>query len=266
MIGKVSVALLLAAGSALSQRATFEVASVRPAEVSGKKFLMGTQIDGARVDMSAVSLADIVCQAYRLKSAQLRGPDWMVGLRFDIHAKMPEGASKEQVPEMLQALLADRFKMTFHRESKDLAVAALVVAKGGPKLREVEPDAPEPAMKTSTAAAAKSGLHMDRNMTMPAFCDLLGKLLGTAVVDMTGLTATYQVLLDIPLEDVIKMKLNAEANANPTGARSGDAAADPVNNSAIFGAVQQMGLKLEPRKAPMDLLVIDRVEKVPTEN
>jgi uncharacterized protein (TIGR03435 family) len=258
-----SMLLLLAAGSAVAQPVSFEVASVRPVQVNLKKFESGTRVDAGRVDMTAVSLADIVCQAYRINSSQLRGPDWISSARFDIHAKLPDGAGKEQVPEMLQSLLAERFKLVFHRESKELPVVALLVGKGGPKLEAAEPDAVKPPVKTVTKDA---GMHTDQKMTMAEYCNLLSKLMNTTVLDMTGLTGTYHVVMDIPMDDIIKMKLGAEAAANPTAARPGDAAADPAGNSAIFAAVQQLGLKLESRKAPMDLLLIDHAEKSPTEN
>jgi uncharacterized protein (TIGR03435 family) len=88
------------------------------------------------------------------------------------------------------------------------------------------------------------------------------------VVDMTGLTATYQVVLDLPMEEMIKMKMSAEraVTGNTAGAGAGDAASDPSDGSAMFAAVQQLGLKLEQRKAPMEMIVVDHAEKIPTEN
>jgi hypothetical protein len=96
---------------------TFEVATIKPAEpltpqlVASGKLHAGMSVDGARVDIGFFSLSDMIRAAYKLKSYQLSGPDWLSVQRFDILAKMPEGATKEQVPEMLQALLADRFKL-----------------------------------------------------------------------------------------------------------------------------------------------------------
>lgn len=270
---KLSACLLLAACAALAQNLSFEVASVKPAGPVNSKSMMernlGTQVEGLRVDLSFVSLADIVRQAYRLKSYQFSGPQWMSAERYDIHARMSEGATKDQVPEMLQSLLADRFKLTFHRENKEHQILALVVGKGGSKLQEAEPDPPTPAGNAANKTSAPGGgLHMDRKMTMPALCDFLGRFMDRPVVDMTELTATYQVVMDLPLEEMVKMKLNAEraATGNAGSAGAGDAASDPSGGSAMFAAVQQLGLKLEQRKAALDLIVVDHAEKVPTEN
>ena len=327
MTNKIGASLLLAACAALGQPAaaplSFEVASVKPAEPITSKamaeggFRLGTQIDGGRVDISFASLADLVRQAYRLKSYQFSGPDWMSSERYDIHAKLPEGATKEQVPEMLQSLLAERFKLTFHRESKEHQVYALVVGKNGPKWKEVEPDPPAangatgaastgftmggsavrvtssgggggPAAAEKAAVYARStdgttktstpggggALHLDRKMTMPVFAEFLARFMDRPVIDMTGLTATYQVVMDIPMDELLKMARSNGGNvvvvngggAVPVSAGGGDSASEPSNGSAMVGMVQEMGLKLEARKAPMDLLVVNHAEKVPTEN
>jgi uncharacterized protein (TIGR03435 family) len=100
------------------------------------KLHAGMKIDGKRVDIGNFGMMQLICKAYDVKSYQVSGPSWMkgaglAGQRFDIVANLPEGATKEQVPQMLQALLAERFKLVIHRESKDQAVYALVIGKGG---------------------------------------------------------------------------------------------------------------------------------------
>src|SRR6476659_5055448 len=103
----------------------FEVAAIKPAppldaaKIMAGKLHVGMTINAARVDIGNLSLADLIRIAYKIKSYQLTGPDWMPAQRFDMQAKMPEGATKEQVPEMLQTLLADRFKLSIHRDSKE---------------------------------------------------------------------------------------------------------------------------------------------------
>ena len=142
---RMSAGLVLAAGAALGQTPVagpaFEVASVKPAGPldagqlrSGQRHV-GMSIDAARVDIGSLSLADLIRIAYRVKPNQISGPDWMASERFDVLAKLPEGASRDQVPEMLQALLAERFKLAVHREVKEVGVSSLVVAKGGPKFK-----------------------------------------------------------------------------------------------------------------------------------
>jgi uncharacterized protein (TIGR03435 family) len=145
----------------------FEVASIKPAPpldpaaiMSGKAHI-GLSVDKARVDMGGMSLMALVCYAYKVKPYQIAGnPDWMsAGMnadRFDIVAKMPEAANQDQVPEMVQSLLADRFKLTLHKEKRDTPVYALIVGKGGPKLKEAEPDPAEPPKPAEAAAGGSA--------------------------------------------------------------------------------------------------------------
>ncbi len=312
--GKIGPSLLLAAGAVFGQAPAaspvFEVASIKPApdlmtmaqQVMAGKAHMGMQVDGARVDIGGMSLADLIRTAYKIKPYQLSAPDWMSQMtapRFDVMAKIPEGATKDQVPEMLQALLAERFKLTVHRENKDHPVYALVVGKNGLKLKESPPD---PETPPAAADAAKGGMqikpdgrgnatisggpmgnmrvspgadgaiHLEASkMTLATLADTLSPLVDRPVVDMTDLKGNYQVALDLPIVELQRMARTAgfqmamAAPGAPASASPADAASDP-SGGAIFATVQKLGLKLEPRKAPVEIIVVDRVEKDPTEN
>jgi uncharacterized protein (TIGR03435 family) len=301
--------LVLAAGAAAGQTPApppaFEVASVKPAAPLNRGQLLsgqahvGMKIDAARVDIGSMSLEELIRVAFRVKPYQVSGPDWMASVRFDVLAKLPEGASAEQVPEMLQALLAERFKLTVHRESKEHAVYALVVGKNGPKLKEAAPDADTPAatddanpqvhvngrgenMSVSISGGQIGTAHMSMGpngtmrleapkMNMAALADSLSRFFDRPVVDLTELKGSYQVALDLSMDDLRNAARNAGfMGPGMGGGRDGarpeaDAASDPTGTS-IFAAVQQLGLKLEPRKTPVDLVVIDHLEKTPTEN
>ena len=260
--------LLLAAAGALGQptegRLSFEVASVKASgaitfkNADEVKRGAGIQIDGARVDISMMSLADLVRQAYGLKAFQFSGPAWMSSERYDVHAKLPSGATPAQAPAMLQTLLADRFQLAFHRDSREHPVYALLVGKNGLKLPAAEADSPGTAPRKLEMSGGV--MRLNRKMTMPALCDFLGGFVDRPVVDMTALTDTYQVALDIPMEELKRAKTAAE------GIHTADSASDPLGSSAMFAAVQQLGLRLEPRKTAVDVLVVDHAEKVPTEN
>jgi uncharacterized protein (TIGR03435 family) len=314
LLWRIGAGLALAAGAAMGQTPAagpaFEVASVKPAAPLDRIQMLSGQIhirmkiDAARVDIGSMSLAELIRVAYRVKQYQVSGPDWMASERFDVLAKLPEGGSREQVPEMLQALLAERFKLAVHRESKEHAVYALVVGKNGPKLKESEPDADAPAGGAPAAAVdanpqvrisgrgentqvSISGgqigtahmsvgpggtMHLEApKMTMAAFADTLSRFFDRPVVDLTELKGTYQVAIDLSMEDLrIAARtmglMGPGMGAGTDGARPPtDAASDPAGLS-IFAAVQQLGLKLEPRKAALDLIVIDHLEKTPTEN
>ena len=110
-------------------------------------------MDATQFDMKFMSLTNLIATAYKVKPYQIPGPDWMKTQLWEIHARLPEGSTKEQIPEMLQSLLAERFKLTFHRESREHPVYALTVSKSGLKMKEA---VEEPATPAPEADAAKS--------------------------------------------------------------------------------------------------------------
>src|SRR5262249_10875140 len=123
-----AIGLLISLTPAFGQKPAgglqFEVASIKaadpitPATIASGKLHIGMNIQGTRVDIGYMSLADLIPIAFNMKAFQVAGPEWMRDQRFDIIGKMPEGATKEQVPEMLQALLAERFQLKVHRENR----------------------------------------------------------------------------------------------------------------------------------------------------
>jgi uncharacterized protein (TIGR03435 family) len=142
-----------AATASAASDLTFDVASVRPSAPldmaklmadmqAGKMPNVGMHVNGLRAEYNYLTLRDLITVAYKVKTYQITGPDWLNGQHFDIVARMPEGASKDDATKMLQALLEDRFKMKVHRETKEHPVQALVVGKGGPKMKESPGDAP----------------------------------------------------------------------------------------------------------------------------
>ena len=265
MISSISLGLLLAASAAVAQsggaKLSFEVASVKPsAPIVSKagKERVGLTVSGSRVEINYTSLAELVRIAYRVKPYQVTGPGPTVSDHFDVQAKMPEGTSQDQMPEMLQTLLAERFKLTLHREQKEHAIYALVVGKNGLKLQETEP-ADGPA--TSGWTKSGNGMRLDRKMTLTALADLMGRFADRPVVDMTDVKGTFQISIEVPFEGLMRAKTAAEAAARPGSDTPSDSAGFPM-----FDAAQKLGLKVEPRKAPMEVLVIDHADKLPTAN
>jgi uncharacterized protein (TIGR03435 family) len=309
----VGAGLTLAAACALAQTPpaspalSFEVASVKPAAPSlDGRIRVSMGGDPGRLNYTNVSLRDLIRVAYKLKDYQISGPDWLSSERYDLVAKVPDGASKDQSYLMLQTLLAERFKLTVHREKKDLPAYALVVAKGGPKLKEFV-EVPEDAAGGPNAPGGRGGfdgpgpikMGSDGMPKLPAgrggmmFMDGMGRLhaqgvpitnltdflsrqLDKPVVDETGLTAKYDISLNWtpePGEGGAGMRMAmihapGEGGAPPAGGAEGKIA-DATAASAPplpVALQQQLGLKLEAKKLPLDLLVIDHAEKVPTEN
>src|SRR5579862_4242935 len=145
----------------------FEVASIKPAgpldpaAIAQGKVHVGMKVDGAICDIGSFSLRDLIRTAYEVKDYQISGADSLGSpldaQRFNIQATLPAGATEKQVPQMLQTLLAERFKLVVHRETRDQPVYALVVAKGGPKLKPSEPDPPAPDVPADPSDATKKG-------------------------------------------------------------------------------------------------------------
>ena len=132
------------------QKPSFEVASIKPAAPPEPgRIRIGMQVDGGMLRYTNVSLMEVVRNAYHVKEFQIEGPDWLSTARFDITAKLPEGAKQDQVPEMLQSLLEERFKIATHSDTKEHAIYALVVGKSGPKLT--------PAQENPDAAVTANG-------------------------------------------------------------------------------------------------------------
>ena len=285
---------------------TFEVASVKKAEplsvnsvMSGKMHL-GMTIDNAQVNIKSMSVAELMRVAYKVKTFQVSGPDWLGSERYTIAAKMPADSNRNQIPEMMQALLAERFKLAFHRVTKEQSVYALVVMPSGLKLPESAPDDPpaaatggpaSPSAPAPTDGSAQvrvnvtsdaggtvntaspngtmkmvpreNGMRIEATkMNAVGMVELLGRFVERPVIDMTDLKGRYDFTLDVGFEDMLALARAAGMNV-PVQA---PVAAPEPGSSAVFTAIQQYGLKLEPRKAPIEMLIIDHVEKTPTEN
>jgi uncharacterized protein (TIGR03435 family) len=284
----------------------FEVVSIKAAQpmpMGQMRVMMNA--DAGMLRYTNVSLKDCIRVAYRVKEYQVEGPDWLGSTRFDIVAKLPEGASKEQIPEMLQAMLADRLKLVTHRDTKEHAVYALVVGKNGPKLKAAETtvsDAASPPGKPAPGSMPKGammmgmgpgGMHLNaHSVTLPSLGEMISRFCERPVVDMTGIQGQYDFDLAFAPETMHGMPApggpgmqpgptGGSGNGGPSsagmanGATTGPMAPGADHTPAqapaeavasIFDAVQRYGLKLEPRKAPMETVVVDHVEKTPTEN
>ena len=252
-------------GQSTAAPPAFEVASIKPAKPQPAGMIrIGMGGDPGRINYSNVSLRDCIRTAYRVKDHQISGPDWLGSERFDIVATLPPNTPREQIPLMLQGLLAERFKLTFHRETKELPVYALVVGKNGPKLKEAE------ATSGDRGNMKMMGGHMEaQKFAMGGLADYLSRMVARPVLDMTELKGSYDFTLDFSMEDMQRMLPAGVAvpmerlGGGPEGREPSEGTPGP----SIFTALQeQLVLKLESRKGPVEILVIDRVEKVPTEN
>lgn len=271
---RIAIIMAVAAGLCHPQ-ARFEVASVKPSPTppTHRAYTM----NDSTVDLGAIPLKILIQIAYRMEPYQVSAAEWMAITQFDILAKLPAGAGKTQIPEMLQALLAERFGLVVHRETREQQVYALVTGKNGPSLKGGAADNSHPDMakflegrrllsKINTEDGFWTMTQIDEHrffdaprMTMPELARTLKDYVDDPVVDMTGLTGAYQVSLEVPTV----RQMRAAQNASPATA---GVASDPDGGVSIFASVQKLGLALEHRKAPVEYLVVDHAEKVPTEN
>jgi uncharacterized protein (TIGR03435 family) len=284
----------------------FEVASIKPSADLGEagrmmRMAMGGRggpgsKDPTRYTAKGMTMMDLLTVAYHVKRYQISGPEWPESARFDINAKIPEGVAKEDFGPMLQNLLKERFGLVVHHETKPMPVYDLMVfAKTGSKLKE-HVEAPPPPVKEGETPAPfkmpKLELGSDgfpalplatfgsgrgnsmimmrdrarlwaRGETMPQFAEWASDQLSKPVTDSTGLTGKYDFILSWRNESMAGPMPPPGAGGPPPLDSTVDAEALPT----LIGAVQeQLGLKLEPKKGNLDLVVIDHVEKVPTEN
>jgi uncharacterized protein (TIGR03435 family) len=273
-IGLVLISACAAFGQPTSNL-RFEVASIKPADPQEMgRMMVGMGGDPGRINYTSVSLKNVLMRAYRVRVYQITGPSWIDSERYNITAKLPEGATQDQVPEMLQNLLADRFKLTLHRETRDQSVYALVTGKNGHRLQKSEIEAPPPG-PNGPAGGGRGGTRMmvanghieAKGATLPALSDMLSNLLDRPVIDKTGVEGAYDITLDVSMDELAGMrKMGARMGPGPGPGPGGPAPESEGGGGSIFSAIQSLGLKLDTRKLPIDYLVVDSAEKTPTEN
>jgi uncharacterized protein (TIGR03435 family) len=241
--------LVLAATSLLLHGAGFEVASIKPAAPGTRGYSIAPS-PGGRLAIKNCTLKRLLGAAYHVQDFQLSGgPKWMDTDAYDIVAKA-EGSpnlTEHQLLDMLQPVLADRFQIKSHWETRQLPRYLLVVAKGGSKLTEVKSDG-EP--QVSIRARRLITGHRARIADM---IELLSWATGRVVVDETGLKNVYDFKLEWTPDDLQMTEPGADKRSGESG-------------NSLFASIQeQLGLKLQPEKGPVQILVVDRAEK-PAEN
>jgi uncharacterized protein (TIGR03435 family) len=229
--------VLLAVISPAQPTAAFEVASVKVAPPrTGRDRLTAMDTDQAMVRYSNISLSNLIAIAYRFDERLIVMPEGLDSERYDVAARVPEGAPKERVPEMMQTLLSERFKLAVHRESKEERVFFLVIGKGGSKLKPARPERGQNQIM-------RNGI-MGHAMPVSILAASLARATdGTQVIDKTGLRGSFDIDLRYVPEN------------------SKEAGPD------VYAALQeQLGLRLEKGRAAVERLVVGHVERIPTEN
>ena len=231
---------------------SFEVASVKVShtpEPAGRGMhgppKSPVEYSPGTLSLRNATLSAAVQYAYNVKEYQVTGPAWIASERSDIVGKTAGAAAHPDMRIMLQNLLAERFKLAFHRESKEMAVFVLVPAPGGIKMQESQGDGEPSFTGRGPTATAKY-------QTVSALVDMMigpiMMMLGRPIIDQTGLTKRYDISIDMSAMMGPGMQFDEMVTALPKLVQD------------------QLGLKLEPKKAPVELLIIDHAEKIPTEN
>jgi uncharacterized protein (TIGR03435 family) len=243
-----AIVALVAAPPAQPQdtRPAYVVASIKPNDSgSGNSRTNGSK---GQIVFTNHTLKDLIERAYSARPFQVTGPGWTSDVRFDIVAKYPADTKKDDRPLMLRALLEDRFKLAVHHETKEMPGYTLVVAKGGFKLKPVEPD----GLSGTTGGTTGNGSVRTLNAKKSSMADLatdIARGLGQMVVDKTGVQGVYDFELRYTTDDL------------------SSAAGDLEGIPSLFTALRDvLGLRLQPEKVPVDIIVVDHVERVPIEN
>ncbi len=276
-------------GQTSAELPAFDAASVKPvvpgAPLTGRMGENGGPGTGdpGRIAYRHLPLQYLISLAYDVPSQLIIGPSWLSTERYDVEATLPSGTTKAQLKLMLRRLLADRFALALHRESREVSALVLVVAKSGLKLTASTPDsgnAPElvpaqpagrgpygfPTIQPGMGAGGLARIIKIngnnrltvRNETMDAFVILLTGELRQPVVNSTGLAGEYDVVLYYLDETPAPPDVLARRSANPN---------PPDNAPPLRAAIEhQLGLTLQPKKAPVDFLTVDHAARIPTEN
>jgi uncharacterized protein (TIGR03435 family) len=275
-----AASLLSVATGAFGQPAAsgpqFEVASIKPSASGQPGMFIRTEPSG-RVNVTNMPLKEMIVLAWRIQPFQISGgPGWFESARYDISAKPEDGAKRTDIPLMLQGLLADRFQLKFHREAKEAPIYGLVLSNKDGKLgarlvaakegscTPIDPTRPPPPPEPGKPPSLGcGGMIMGRGAVMATSVPLsqlppvLSRILGRMVVDKTGLNGNFDINLEWTPDESQALQFQPEGPRPPPSDAAGP---------TIFTALQeQLGLKLESQKGPVDMFVIDRVEK-PSEN
>jgi uncharacterized protein (TIGR03435 family) len=232
--------------AASAQQPAFEVASIRLSSYQGGPLRVTARVDADGIDFSNVTPRLCIQRAYGVKPYQLTGPDWINSERYMIVAKSAGAVPQDKILVMLQTLLTERFKLAIHREAKEMPVYALVVSKSGSKLKEATDGG-------ATQIGGDGDEIVFERASMQTLAGTLARSVNRPVIDATGLKGLYN----------FRLAWADDNSPNPNGPVAGaSGASDPADAPSVFTALQErLGLKLESRKAPVDALVIDHIER-----
>lgn len=289
---KLLVAIITAAAALAQDSAAsgpeFEVASIKPsAPDSANRMSFGVHIDGALIAIHSYSLKDCIMLAYDVREFQVSGPDWLDAQKFEITAKLPQGAPRKQLLQMMRSLLADRFKLAVDVQKKEFPVYALIVSKNGPKLKESAAAAEADAtgedknnvkvnvdVNTGSPGGGRGSSVVDlgngafissangrieaHKVTMSQLTETLWRYVDRPVVDMTALAGAYDLSLPYGVDELRNLLRVSHSDRHIPD--------DALPPASLFDSLKAVGLTLDPRKAPLDFVVVEHAERMPAAN
>ncbi|MEO8368075.1 MAG: TIGR03435 family protein [Candidatus Solibacter sp.] len=259
----------LAAQTAPAQTAPaqlkFEVASVKRADRCDFK----TTIDPGFISLKGMPLKPILMEAFKVRMDQIEGPAWLETECFDIAARMPEGAAKDQLPALLQALLIQRFKLAARKETRTRPGYALLIDKDGPKFKESDSNFVRGRNNLFYIGRGPGYGAFKGSMTLATLARSLSTRLDGQVEDLTGLQGKFDIdLAWVPDPSIEQAQASASAQAanDPDREDRLRHLPNPPTTDIFHALRESLGLKLEPRKQQVDTILIDHIERIPTGN
>ncbi len=244
------VLLSLSCLAAAQSRLAFEVVSIKPAPQPTPETLrsgasrIAFKVDGVLLRISGYTPVQLLTAAFRVQSFQVDAPGFARGEYFEIQATLPAGATREQVPEMLQSMLAERFKLAYHRETREYQMDVLTVGKSGMKLPRL-PDGAHISVKSERLPDGST--RTTQTGAVASLFPVMNSFGGLQMMDETGLDGIYTWVRGLPPP-------------------SPDMSFQEATQDSFKAMIEAAGLKLEARKVPKETIVVDHLEKTPTEN
>jgi uncharacterized protein (TIGR03435 family) len=262
----------------------FEVASVRPSPATDTPTAaLGLRITSSQVRIASLLMKDYLAIAFNVSPKQIVGPDWIDEARFDVNATIPAGVSRDEFPAMLQELLRERFQMKVHREQREFPVYALTIARNGRKLTPSTLPESDPAAAIEVGGSgSNAGVTIDlgggssfaladlaitaTHITLSSFADMLTRFVDRTVIDATGVTGRYDITAKLTREEYDATLLRSAVNAGIRLPPQVTRMLDQGPGNPVGPALEAAGLAFDSRRAPLDVIVIDSIQRTPTEN
>jgi uncharacterized protein (TIGR03435 family) len=276
------LAFLAASPLGAQETPRFEVASIKPSPPEPPTpGTAGLRITERQARFTFLSLKDYIGMGYGVKVYEIAAPDWTASTRFEIVATIPEGQPPKDVPKMMASLLEERFHLKSHREQREFAVYGLE-ATAAFKLEPIPPDAPTDGAFTVTSTSGPGGAVVDlgqgaslavgnnrieaKKVTMIQLAALLERFVDRPVVDRTKRDGRFNVTVELTAEDFQAAMIRSAVAAGVPLPAPALRLLDTASPAAVPDALKSTGLTLQPQRAPLDVLVVDSVDRMPTDN